>query len=82
MAPANVNANDTSPVPLPVDILKKEEHKKSTRFLLLSRIPEFIYECIQNTERENKVEREQESTGRAAKVYGWYEELFFMTTPN
>lgn len=64
VAPANVNANDTSLGPLPVDILKK----KSTRFLFLSRIPEFIYECIQNIERENKVERGEESTGRAANV--------------
>lgn len=53
MAPANVNANDTSPVPLPIDILKK---KSTKRFLLFARIRKFIYECIQNTERENKVE--------------------------
>lgn len=79
VAPANVNANDTSPGPLPVDTLKKRS-TKSTRFLCLSRIPEFIYECIQNTERENKVERAKESPGR--DVYGWCEHLFLMTPQN
>lgn len=64
----------------------KRRAQKSTRFLFLSRIPEFIYECIQNTKRENKVEGEgrggKDSTRRAAKVYGWYEELFRMTVWN
>ncbi len=74
MASANVNANEMSAVPLPVDTLKKNSAKKGrggegrggggvhvgSTILFLGRISAFIYECIHAQEKKNKNKQAKE----------------------
>lgn len=65
VASANVNANEMSPVPLPVDTLKKNSTKTrgagGVHDFILGRISAFIYECIHAREK-TKTEKTGEST--------------------
>ncbi len=67
VASANVNANEMSAVPLPVDTLKKNSAKKrgggvhvGSTILFLGRISAFIYECIHAQEKKNKNKQAKE----------------------
>lgn len=74
MASANVNANEMSAVPLPVDTLKKNSAKKKlgvgghvgSTILFLGRISAFIYECI-HAQEKTRTKTTGKSTTRVAK---------------